>query len=134
MSSDTCILCFETLSKPTDRNLVEGKGNVKAELNNLPFVVLASSSYICKSCLGLIKKRRGLKKKLSQLDGNLIILYKAKVQDFGSLLKRKQISPKKLKFDAVADQNGGLSYVNYSVAESSKDSCFGTDVKTTLSR
>ena len=113
---------------------MEGKGNVKAELNNLPFVVLASSSYICKSCLGLIKKRRGLKEKLSQLDGNLIILYKAKVQDFGSLFKRKRISPKKRKFDAVADQNGGLSYVNDGVAESSKDSCFGTDVKTTLSR
>ena len=102
-------------------------------MNNLPFVVLASSSYICKSCLGLIKKRRGLKEKLSQSDRNLIILYKAKVQDFGNLLKRKQISPKKLKFNAVADQTGGLSYVNYSVAEAFKDSCFGIDVKTTLS-
>ena len=32
MVADTCTFCWEVLTKPTDRNLVEGKGNWSVEL------------------------------------------------------------------------------------------------------
>ena len=68
-----CILCNKSLGKPNDRNLVEGKGIFKAvtEINDLPFVVLPSSPYICKHCLNFLKKRNALRSKLKELDSNL---------------------------------------------------------------
>ena len=58
MVADTCTFCWEVLTKPTDRNLVEGKGNWSVELNDFPFVVLSISPYICKQCLTLVKKKK----------------------------------------------------------------------------
>ena len=43
MVDDTCVFYREILTKPTDRNLVEGKGNWSAKLNDLSFVILSTS-------------------------------------------------------------------------------------------
>ena len=58
-----CILCFERLTRPCDRNFVDGRGVFRAldELSDLPFVVRNDYRYICKHCLGVLKKRNGLK-------------------------------------------------------------------------
>lgn len=90
MSASICILCFQLLLKATDRNLVDGKCKVKDELDDLPFVVHRSSSYICKKCLALIKKRKNLKENLCKADEQLTLLYHQKCGEHGFTMKRRE--------------------------------------------
>ena len=102
MNGDVCVLCFEFLSKPTDRNFINGKSQVFKELNDLPFVVNRASPYICKRCLTVVKKRRGLINKVKEINESLKALYHTKCSDTGLTVKTKQVpvhtSAKKLKF------------------------------------
>ena len=66
--TDQCILCFETLAKHGDRNLVAGKSQTNKALGDLHFVVHQTSPYFCKQCVTAIKKRYSLNEKLKQLD------------------------------------------------------------------
>ena len=72
-----CIFCQTCLEKPSDRNRVESRGgfNVLQEINDLTIVVLRRSEYICKRCLGLLKRRQGLKDNLRKLDKEIENLY-----------------------------------------------------------
>ncbi len=72
-----CICCQTYLEKPSDRNRVESRGgfNVLREIKDLPIVVLMRSEYICKQCLGLLKRRSGLKENLRKLDKDIENLY-----------------------------------------------------------
>ena len=71
------ILCLENLEKPNDRNYVDGKNNVRNELDDLPFVVSNASKYICKKCLiiSLLRKRRNWKDKILEMDDDLSVSY-----------------------------------------------------------
>ena len=74
----SCIFCFESLEKQNDRNLVDGRGVfiVLHELNDLPFVVRQESRYICKQCLGLLKRRNAQRKKMEEFDETLFMKYR----------------------------------------------------------
>ena len=91
MVADTGTFCWEVLTKPTDRNLVEGKGNWIAKLNDFPFVVLSISPYICKQCLILVQKREALKENLCQLNEQLTTLYQQKCAQWGLTFKRRHL-------------------------------------------
>ena len=72
-STTTGILCFEVLhrekNKGNDFNLIAGKGetSVEQELQLLGVNVVPTSKYICRKCLGLIKRRVGHRKKLEEI-------------------------------------------------------------------
>ena len=110
MVADTCTFCWDVLTKPTDRNLVEGKGNWSVELNDFPFVVLSISPYICKQCLTLVKKRKALKENLCQLNEQLTTLYQQKCAQRGLTFKRRH--PQRLTFSATSydDNNETLGH------------------------
>ena len=57
-----CVLCFSTILKNNDRNLVKSRGEFKVqeEILSLQFIVHETSPYICRSCVGKLRKRRGL--------------------------------------------------------------------------
>ena len=58
-----CVLCFSSIEKQSDRNLVRkrGKFNVYEEIISLRFTVHDTSHHICKQCLRKLQKRRGLR-------------------------------------------------------------------------
>ena len=68
-----CILCFSSLEKPSDKNRIDGRGEFKVlnELLDLPTVIVRCSEHICKKCLTVLKRRRGLKENLKQLDKDI---------------------------------------------------------------
>ena len=92
-----CILCLENLEKPNDRNYVDGKTNVRNELDDLPFVVFNASKYVCKKCLSLLRKRRSWKDKILEMDDDLSVSYRTKAASFGISFKLKHPS-KRLQF------------------------------------
>ncbi len=110
MNGDVCVLCFELLSKPTDRNFIDGNNKVYEELDDLPFVVKHTSLYIRKRCLTVIKKQRWLKNKVTEINKSLEALYRTKCSDAGLAIKIKQVpvhaSAKKSKFS----QNDSTSF------------------------
>ena len=59
-------------------NLIEGKAEFSAvfELSDLPFVARQQSKYMCKCCLGLLKKRKALIAKYEAYNDVLLADYK----------------------------------------------------------
>ena len=57
-----CVLCFSTILKNNDRNLVKSRSEFKVqeEILSLQFIVHETSPYICRSCVGKLRKRIGL--------------------------------------------------------------------------
>ena len=98
--ADRCILCFETLAKHGDRNLVAGKSQTNKALNDLNFFV--HQTYFCKQCVTAIKKRYSLHEKLKEIDErNLSCNYHSKSTKVGLSVKLKKsrgTSSKRLKF------------------------------------
>ena len=87
-----CTLCFKQITLSSDRNYVYGKSGAEVELEDLLFVVTKSSQYICKCCLGLLRKRRGIKNKLIEIDQSLLLQYRAKATEHGISCKTKDPS------------------------------------------
>ena len=71
-----------------DCNLVNGKSKIIVELEDLPFVVHDCSPYICKKCLGAIKKRENFKN-LKIVKDELTSLYRKKCGEHGFTMKRR---------------------------------------------
>ena len=73
----TRVLCSIAIIKNGDKNLVDGRTqfNVKSEILSLDFRVDLKSSYICKSCLGKLKKRRALLSNLRDVNASLRQIY-----------------------------------------------------------
>lgn len=71
----SCVLCSISIVHNCDKNLVDGrKGttfNVRAEILTLDYRVPINSSYICRSCLALLKKRRALLTSLEEVNSKL---------------------------------------------------------------
>eukprot|EP00794_Sanderia_malayensis_P009643 gene9643-10630_t len=91
----SCVFCFSSLNKLNERNLVVGRGdfNVCQQLQSLPFVVRTEiSKYICRKCLGLLKKRNNLKHNLEELESNLFSDYRSRCHQRGITLKIKSPS------------------------------------------
>ncbi len=113
MPTNVCVLCFEPLLKATDLNLVDGKTKVKADLEDLPFVVHPSSPYICKGCLRVVKKRKGFKENLRKTDEQLTLLYRQKCGESGFSLKRREtgsVTPRKLRFPYNPNHNDAVKH------------------------
>ena len=71
------MLCSIAIIKNGDKNLVDGRTqfNVKSEILSLDFRVDLKSSYIFKSCLGKLKKRRALLSNLRDVNASLRQIY-----------------------------------------------------------
>ena len=71
------VLCSIAIIKNGDKNLVDGRTqfNVKSEILSLDFRVELKPSYICKSCLGKLKKRRALLSNLRDVNASLRQIY-----------------------------------------------------------
>ena len=69
MAALACVLCFCELTKASDRNLVENKGefSVKRELEDLHFVVHPTSQHICRACFRSLQQRRNHQNKVEDL-------------------------------------------------------------------
>ena len=68
---------------------MHGKSKIIVELEDLPFVVHDCSPYICKKCLGALKKRYNLKKNLKIVEDELTSLYRLKCGEHGFTMKRR---------------------------------------------
>ena len=91
----SCVFCFAELTKLNERNLVASRGefNVGQQLESLPFIIHTEiSKYICRKCLGLIKKRSCLKQKLEELEKDLLSEYRSQCHQRGIPLKVKSPS------------------------------------------
>ena len=53
---------------------------MKSEIGDLHFVVLSTSQHKCHVCLGLLKQRRNHKKKLDDLNDDLLRQYREKAR------------------------------------------------------
>ena len=69
----TCII------KNSDKNLVDGRGsfNVREEVSTLNFNIQSNSPYICKSCVGKLKKRRGIIDNLQKIESEISALHQS---------------------------------------------------------
>ena len=65
----TCTLCCKVPSTKSDINYInEG---IKTELESVPVTFISDQKCICKSCVTLVRKRKGFREKLEQLDATI---------------------------------------------------------------
>ena len=100
-----CVLCFSQLTKACDQNLAENKGEflVKTELEDLHFVAHPTSQYICHVCLRSLQQMRNHKKKVEDLDNNLLLQYREKAGQRGLTIKTKSSAKHSLSFNKSDD-------------------------------
>ena len=70
-----CVLCYKIPSTKCDINFV--KEDVKTELKDVSVILAAVLKCICKLCLSLVKKGKGLRENLLELDANIRRIHKA---------------------------------------------------------
>ena len=72
-----CVLCCGDILKKGDKNLIEGRTEFspKSEIVSLDFSVELNSSYICRSCLVKLKKRRALISHFREVNDSLHQIY-----------------------------------------------------------
>ena len=88
-----CVLCFSTILKNNDRNLVKSRSEFKVqeEILSLQFIVHETSPYICRSCVGKLQKRRGLYVNVRKIEDELFSDYSSKAFKAGLTVKKKKI-------------------------------------------
>ena len=86
-----CVLCFSTILKNNDRNLVKSRSEFKVqeEILSLQFIVHETSPYICRSCVGKLRKRRGLYANVRKIEDELFSDYSSKAFKAGLTVKKK---------------------------------------------
>ena len=71
MTVYNCVLCFKEIEKDYERDLVKSRKktmfDVSVALGNLDFYIHVFFEYICKPCLGLLKKLENLEQNLEDL-------------------------------------------------------------------
>ena len=88
-----CVLCFSTILKNNDRNLVKSRSEFKVqeEILSLQFIVHETSPYICRSCVVKLRKRRGLYANVRKIEDELFSDYSSKAFKAGLTVKKKKI-------------------------------------------
>jgi len=88
-----CVLCFSTILKNNDRNLVKSRSEFKVqeEILSLQFIVHETSPYICRSCVGKLRKRRGLYVNVRKIEDEFFSDYSSKAFKAGLTVKKKKI-------------------------------------------
>ena len=93
MSIYNCVLCFKEIDKDYERFLVKSKKktmfDVSVALGNLDFYVHAVSEYICRHCLGLLKKLENLQQNLRDLQTSVRSNYAASLEKEGLIFQPK---------------------------------------------
>ena len=86
-----CVLCFSTILKNNNRNLVKGRSEFKVqeEILSLQFIVHETSPYICRSCVGKLRKRRGLDANVRKIEDELFSDYSSKAFKVGLTVKKE---------------------------------------------
>ena len=89
-----CVLCFSTILKNNDRNLVKSRSQfeVQEEILSLQFIVHETSPYICRSCVGKLRKRRGLYANVRKIKDELFSDYSSKAFKAGLTVKKRKRS------------------------------------------
>ena len=87
-----CVLCFSTILKNNDRTLVKSRSEFKVqeEILSLQFIVHETSPYICRSCVGKLRKRRGLNANVRKIEDELFSDYRSKAFKAGLTVKKKK--------------------------------------------
>ena len=88
-----CVLCFSTILKNNDRNLVKSRSEFKVqeEILSFQFIVHETSPYICRSCVGKLRKRRlGLYANVRKIEDELFNDYSSKAFKAGLTVKKKK--------------------------------------------
>ena len=86
-----CVLCFSTILKNNDRNLVKSRSEFKVqeEILSLQYIVHETSPYICRSCVGKLRKRRGLYANVRKIEDELCSDYSSKAFKAGLTVKKE---------------------------------------------
>ena len=73
---DVCV-CYIFWAKHNDRNVVEGRGVFKVtdEIASLDFAVTHASPYICRTCVGKLRKQRALTNNLRNVEEEIYNVY-----------------------------------------------------------
>ena len=82
-----CVLCFS----PIINHLVQSHGQFKVyeEILSLQFVVHVCLPYICKQCVGKLRKRRAHQNNLRQIEEELFDGYSSKAFKVGLSVKKR---------------------------------------------
>ena len=87
-------VCYVFWAKHNDRNLVVGRGVFKVtdEIASLDFAVTHASPYICRTCVGKLRKRRALINSLRNAEEEIYKVYCVEASKVELLVqKRKKI-------------------------------------------
>ena len=92
-----CVLRFSTILKNNDRNLVKSRSEFKVqeEILSLQFIVHETSPYICRSCVGKLRKRRGLYANVRKIEDELFSDYSSKAFKAGLTVKKRDRDTRK---------------------------------------
>jgi len=92
-----CVLCFSTILKNNDRNLVKSHSEFKVqeEILSLQFIIHETSPYICRSCVGKLRKQRGLYANVRKIEDGLFSDYSSKAFKAGLTVRRKDRDTRK---------------------------------------
>ena len=110
-----CVLCFSTILKNNDRNLVKSRSEFKVqeEILSLQFIIHETSPYICRSCVGKLRKRRGLYANVRKIEDELFSDYSSKAFKAGLNSKKRDRDTRKgqrrnFGFSREANSFGGV--------------------------
>ena len=111
MAALTCLMCFSQLTKACDQNLIENEGefSVKKELEDLHFFVHTTSQHICCMCLRSLQQRQNHKRKVEDLDNNLLHQYCKKSGQVGLVIKTKAAAKRSSSLDKSDDPSSLVS-------------------------
>ena len=125
MAALACVLCFCELTKASDRNLVENKGefSVKRELEDLHFVVHPTSQHICRACFRSLQQRRNHQNKVDDLNNKLLRQYREKAGQKGLAIKTKLTAKRSLSFNQSNDSSAPFSECGNSEHDSAIANC-----------
>ena len=104
------VLCFSTILKNNDRNLVKSRSEFKVqeEILSLQFIVHETSPYICRSCVGKLRKRRGLYANVRKIEDELFSDYSSKAFKAGLTVKKNGDKRRNFGFSREANSFGGV--------------------------
>ena len=102
-----CVLCFHDIIKNNDKTLVDGSGSfkVRKELNTVNFNIQSNSPYVCKSCVGKLKKRHGIINNLQKIEADISALHQSS--------KKRKISKVRLPSNISGHHCAYLAFLIY---------------------
>jgi len=111
-----CVLCFSTILKNNNRNLVKSRSEFKNQekILSLQYIAHETSPYICRSCVGKLRKRRGLYANVRKVEDELCSDYSSKAFKAGLTVKKRDRDTRKgqrrnFGFSGEANSFGGVS-------------------------